>query len=118
MNNNDNSETPIKMSVLPTLPKPEKPVNKPKSKYPSLEEIISEPLYNIVNSILSYNITHSKIFPCSNKYKNLESLITKPNNLEFIIEWMETKNFKKWYCSFNEILTNLYKGIAKKKNIT
>ena len=97
----------LPLQKAPTMPKSEKNLTVYKPIYPSIEEIISEPLYNIVNTILSYNITNSKIIPCSNKYKNLESLISKPNNLEFIINWIETKNFKKWYCSYKDILTNL-----------
>ena len=100
--NNNNVRSSLKKEVL-IKPKKEEAM----SQYPTLEEIMSEPLYNVVNSILSYNITNSKVLPCSNKYKGLESLIAKQNNLEFIVEWLNTKNFKKWYCSYNDILTNL-----------
>jgi hypothetical protein len=72
-----------------------------------LEEITSEPLYNIVNTILSFNKINSKVVTGSTKYQGLESLIEKPNNLEFLVDWVKTKNFKKWYCSYDEILTNL-----------
>ena len=72
-----------------------------------LEEITSEPLYNIVNTILSFNKINSKVVTGSTKYQGLESLIEKPNNLEFLADWVKTKNFKKWYCSYDEILTNL-----------
>ena len=114
MNNNTNVQMPkLKGMGMPILPKTKKEENN----LFSIEEIISEPLYNIVNSILSFNITNSKVFPCSNKYKDLESLISKQNNLEFIIEWMQTKNFKKWYCSYDEILTNLSNLNIEKINI-
>ena len=72
-----------------------------------IEELTSEPLYNIVNTILSYNKINSKVLPGSKKYAGLESLISKQNILEFVVDWLKTKNFKKWYCSYNEILTNL-----------
>ena len=114
MNNNTNVQMPKPKGMgMPILPKTKKEENN----LFSIEEIISEPLYNIVNSILSFNITNSKVFPCSNKYKDLESLISKQNNLEFIIEWMQTKNFKKWYCSYDEILTNLSNLNIEKINI-
>ena len=101
MNNNSSVQMPESIEILQKAKKKEE-------LHPfSLEEIVSDPLFNIVNSILSYNITNSKVFPCSNKYKDLESLIAKQNNLEFIVEWMKTKNFKKWYCSYDDILTNL-----------
>ena len=109
--NNNNIRSSQKIGVLI------KPKAAEMSLYPSLEEIMSEPLYNIVNSILSYNITNSKVHPCSNRYKGLESLIAKQNNLEFIIEWLNTKNFKKWYCSYNDILTNLSIFNLEKINI-
>ena len=88
-----------------------------KRKLPSIEEIISDPSIHIVNTILSFNMTNSKIIPCFIKYKDLDSLISKPNNLEFILEWIKTKNFKKWYCSYNEILTNLSIFNVEKINI-
>ena len=104
-----------RMLNVETLLKPKTPATK--SKLLSIEEIISEPLYNIVNSILSFNIIKSKTVPFSDKYKNTESLISKQNNLEFIINWIETKNFKKWYCSYDEILTNLSVFNTEKINI-
>ena len=84
-------------------------INQPKKleKLLYIEEITSEPLYKIVNTILSFNKINSKVVPGSTKYQGLESLISKPNNLEFVVEWLRTKNFKKWYCSYNEILTSL-----------
>ena len=113
--NNNNVRSSQKKEVL-IMPKVESKTVE-MSLYPALEEIMSEPLYNIVNSILSHNITNSKIIPCSNKYKGLESLIVKQNNLEFIVEWLNTKNFKKWYCSYNDILTNLSIFNLEKINI-
>ena len=105
-NKNTNKNSSKKSEVL-IMPKKEKEKEKINEKLPSIEEIISEPLYNIVNSILSYNLINNKFLPCSEKYKGLESLIAKQNNLEFLVEWLGTKNFKKWYCSYDEIFTNL-----------
>ena len=111
MNNNTNTQMPKHTEML-TKTKTEETNN-----LFFIEEIMSEPLFNIVNSILSFNIINSRDLPCSNKYKGLESLISKQNNLEFIVEWMETKNFKKWYCSYDDILTNLSNLNLEKINI-
>ena len=73
----------------------------------SIEELTSEPLYLLVSSILSLNdIKNENIHTCE-KYKNLETYLSYFNNLEFISKWIKTRNFKRWYCSYNEIINYL-----------
>jgi hypothetical protein len=92
-------------------------INKKFDKLPSIEEISSDPLYTTVNTILNYNSINSAIIPESSKYKDVKSLISKQNNLEFLVDWLQTKNFKKWFCSYDEILTNLSVLNHEKVNI-
>ena len=73
----------------------------------SIEEITSDHLYNTINSILSFNKINSQIIKGSSKYNDFVSLLSKENNLEFVVSWIQTKNFKKWFTSYNEILINL-----------
>ena len=92
-------------------------INKKFDKLPSIEEISSDPLYTTVNTILNYNSINSAVIPESSKYKDVKSLISKQNNLEFLVDWLQTKNFKKWFCSYDEILTNLSVLNHEKVNI-
>ena len=73
----------------------------------SVEELTSDPLYFLISSILSLNdIKNENIHTCK-KYKNLETYLSFSNNLEFISKWIKTRNFKRWYCSHNDIINYL-----------
>ena len=75
---------------------------------PELEELISEPTIYYICSILPLNfdslLTASE--KTSKKENNAESILSKVNNLAFISEWTSTKNFIKWFCSYEENITN------------
>ena len=75
---------------------------------PELEELISEPFIYYICSILPLNfnslLTTSE--KTTKKEKKVESILSKVNNLAFISQWTSTKNFIKWFCNYQEIITN------------
>ena len=73
---------------------------------PRVENIISDPCtYTIctILSIKSYTINSCKKSPIE---KKRESILSKSNILSFISQWTTTKNFRKWFISYNEEIIN------------
>lgn len=74
-------------------------------KLPHLKEILMDPFSYTLYTILPINFVN--LYPNSDKNKtelekNRESILSKINNLAFLSEWTQKRNFRKWYCSYNE----------------
>ena len=73
---------------------------------PRIENIISDPITYTIYSVLPLKIINSNSSKKSTLEKKRESIFSKLNILAFISEWTKTKNFKKWFCSYNKEIIN------------
>jgi hypothetical protein len=72
---------------------------------PNLENMISDPYIYILYTILPIKFDYLFIEAEKNKNeveKKRETILAKLNNLAFLTEWTKTRNFIKWYLSYDE----------------
>ena len=94
--------------------------DKEEGNLPHLEEFIADPFSYVLHTILPIKIDN--LYPNSEKNKTVlekkrESILSKVNNLAFLSEWTNKRNFKKWYCSYKEQIM-FYSSLNTKTAIT
>ena len=73
---------------------------------PFIEKIISDPTTYIICSILPIKLPKFQPPKKTSLEKKRESILSKKNILSFISLWTKTKNFKKWFCSYDNKIIN------------
>ena len=73
---------------------------------PFIEKIISDPTTYTISSILSIKLPKLQSPKKTSLEKKRESILSKKNILSFISLWTKTKNFNKWFCSYDKKIIN------------
>ena len=73
---------------------------------PVVTNIISDPITYTISSIIPIKLNNSQTLKKTSLEKKRESILSKINILSFISTWIKTKNFKKWFCVYDNQIIN------------